>query len=62
MTDERDAGDSVMVETVLVVRIVMFRMCSERRTDRFSDSADVGMKEREESKLTSGILPEQLEE
>lgn len=34
----------------------------ERRTDRFSDSADVGMKEREESKLTSGILPEQLEE
>ena len=47
---------------MLVVRIVMFRMCSERRTDRFSDSADVGMKEREESKLTSGILPEQLEE
>ena len=39
----------------------MFRMCSGR-TDRFADSADVGMKEREESKLASGILPEQLEE
>ena len=37
-------------------------MCSERRTDRFADSADVVMKEREESKLNSGILPEQLEE
>lgn len=41
--------------------IVMFRVCSGR-TDRFADSADVGMKEREESKLASGILPEQLEE
>ena len=40
----------------------MFSMCSGRRTDRFAGSADVGMKEREESKLTSGILPEQLEE
>lgn len=42
---------------MLVVRIVMFRMCSERRTDRFSDSADGHEREREESKLTSGILP-----